>query len=304
MASGAILVLIATGAVVLAVGCVAAAVTIPPSRRQRMLGILHQFDRSRNSPRAVEKPVGGALREPVVAAIQQVGNALAPPPVRNRISRHLDYAGNPKDWPLDRVIRGRMVAGVVIGLLFWVIGQHTSFGYGLLGLLGGFVVGLHVPDLLAYNAGVKRQEQLMLALPDVLDAMVIGVESGLGMDAAMSQVAQLLRGPMPDELNRVLQEMRLGVSRTAALRALGARTTVRDLKTLITALVQAGELGISVAGILREHAIDQRTRRRQRAEEQAQKVTVKLLFPVLFCLFPVIFIIVLGPAAIRIMGQL
>ena len=135
----------------------------------------------------------------------------------------------------------------------------------------------------------------------MLDALVIGVEAGLGLDAALSQVATLLRGPMPDEINRMLQEMRLGVARTDALRALGARTTVRDLKRLVTALTQAGELGISVAGILREHAGDQRARRRQRAEEQAQKVAVKLLFPVLFCLFPVIFVVVLGPAVLTVL---
>jgi tight adherence protein C len=126
------------------------------------------------------------------------------------------------------------------------------------------------------------------------------VEAGLGLDSAMAQVAVMLNGPMPDEFHRVLQEMKLGVSRTVALRALAARTTVRELKSLVTALVQAGEMGISVAGILREHSQDQRLRRRQRAEEQAQKVAVKLLFPVLFCLFPAIFVVVIGPAALKL----
>ncbi|MBL7262189.1 type II secretion system F family protein [Paractinoplanes lichenicola] len=302
--NGPVLVAIATLASILAVAFVAAAATVPPSRRQRMLRILHSFDRSRNAPRAVAPPFGGRLRPPVVWALQRLGNLVTPPPARARLLRHLDYAGNPTAWPLDRVIRGRMVAGVVLGLLFYIIAQGIALKYGLPGAALGVLIGLHVPDLLAYNAGVKRQKDITMSLPDVLDAMVIGVESGLGLDAAMAQVAQLLRGPMPDELNRVLQEMRLGVSRSIALRALAKRTTVRDLKTLVTALVQAGELGISMAGILREHAADQRMRRRQRAEEQAQKVTVKLLFPVLFCLFPVIFIIVLGPAMIKIVGSL
>ncbi|MBM2620256.1 type II secretion system F family protein [Actinoplanes sp. LDG1-06] len=297
-----LLIAVATLAAVLSVAFVAAAATIPPSRRQRMLRILHSFDRSRNAPRAVQQPLGGRLRPPVVWAIQRAGNLVTPAPVRNRISRHLDYAGNPKDWPLDRVIRGRMVGGVVLAVFGYVIGQGVALKWALPATALGLLAGLHIPDLLVYNAGTKRQQEIMLSLPDVLDAMVIGVESGLGLDAAMAQVAQLLRGPMPDEINRVLQEMRLGVSRTAALRALTRRTTVRDLKTLTTALVQAGELGISMAGILREHAADQRIRRRQRAEEQAQKVTVKLLFPVLFCLFPVIFIVVMGPAAIKIIG--
>ncbi len=299
-----LLVLVAAAGLVLAVGLVAAAVTIPPSKRQRMLRILATFDRSRNARAAAAAPFGGRLRPPVVWFIQQVGNVLTPPRARARIGRHLDYAGNPKAWPVDRVVRGRIIGGLVLGLFGWVIAQGIALKWGLPGAAVGVLAGLHIPDLLVYNAGAKRQEDLTNSLPDVLDAMVIGVESGLGLDAAMAQVAGLLRGPMPDEINRVLQEMRLGVSRTQSLRALASRTTVRDLKSLVTALVQAGEMGISMAGILREHAADQRIRRRQRAEEKAQKVTVKLLFPVLFCLFPVIFIIVLGPAMIRIVGSL
>ncbi|WP_250004476.1 type II secretion system F family protein [Actinoplanes sp. M2I2] len=295
------LVSVAAAFAVLAVAAAAAAVTIPPSRRQRMLRILASFDQSRNAGRAAQRPLGGRLRPPVIWAIQQVGNAITPVGARRRLSRGLDYAGNPVEWPLDRVIRARVVAAGVIGLLAWYVAQRTEPLYALPALLGGVLLGMNIPNLLVYNAGTKRQAALTRSLPDVLDAMVIGVESGLGLDAAMAQVAVLLVGPMPDEINRVLQEMRLGVARTEALRSLGARTTVRDLKTLITALVQAGELGISVAGILREHSAEQRMRRRQRAEEQAQKVTVKLLFPVIFCLFPVIFIVVLGPALINIM---
>ncbi|MCY1145608.1 type II secretion system F family protein [Actinoplanes sp. Pm04-4] len=295
------LVSFAAAAAVLAVACAAAAVTIPASRRQRMLRILAQFDRSRNAVRTVEQPFGGKLRGPVVWGIQQAGNVITPPKIRQRLSRRLDYAGNPAEWPLDRVIRARLVGALVLGFLGWWVGTRSGGPWALPGLLVGALAGMNIPDLLVYDAGVKRQAALTRALPDVLDAMVIGVESGLGLDAAMAQVAVLLRGPMPDEINRVLQEMRLGVPRAQALRSLAARTTVRDLKTLITALVQAGELGISVAGILREHSIEQRTRRRQYAEEKAQKVTVKLLFPVIFCLFPVIFIVVLGPAIINIM---
>ncbi|MDY7088138.1 MAG: type II secretion system F family protein [Actinomycetota bacterium] len=302
--SGPALVALAVLGSVLAVALAAAAVAVPPSRRRRMLRILRSFDRSRNAARTVAAPFGGRLRQPVVWALQRLGDLVTPSPVQARLLRHLDFAGNPAAWPLDRVIRGRIVGGLVLGLVFYVIAHGIALRYGLPGAVLGVLAGLHIPDVLVYNAGVKRQRAITLSLPDMLDALVIGVESGLGLDAAMAQVAHLLRGPMPDEINRVLQEMRLGVSRSNALRALARRTTVRDLKTLVTALVQAGELGIAVAGILREHAADQRTRRRQRAEEQAQKVTVKLLFPVLFCLFPVIFIVVLGPALIRISGSL
>jgi tight adherence protein C len=278
-------------------------VALPPTRRERMLRTLAQFGvyGAATSSKA-QKPLGGRLRAPVVGFIQRIGDVLAAGGgARERLARHLDYAGNPPDWPLDRVIRARLIAALVIGPVMWWLTHQVTGSNGLLGLPIGILIGLFLPDVLVRNAGEKRQKELARSLPDVLDALVIGVEAGLGLDAALAQVAFMLRGPMPDEVRRLLQEMKLGVSRSDALRALAARTTVRDLKRLVTALVQAGELGISVAGILREHASDQRVRRRQQAEEQAQKVAVKLLFPVLFCLFPTIFVVVLGPAVINLL---
>jgi tight adherence protein C len=108
---------------------------------------------------------------------------------------------------------------------------------------------------------------------------------------------------MPSEVHRVLQEMKIGIARTDALRSLSARTTVRELQSFVTAVVQAGELGVPIAGVLREHARDQRTKRRQRAEEQAQKVPVKMLFPMMFFVLPALFMVILGPAALSIMDM-
>jgi tight adherence protein C len=154
---------------------------------------------------------------------------------------------------------------------------------------------------MVYNMGLKRQHELLLSLPDVLDTLVISVEAGLGFDAAMAQVAQHGKGPMAREMVRVLREMQIGAGRAQALRALAARTTVTDLRTFVTAVVQAGELGVPIAGVLREHAREMRLRRRQRAEELAQKVPIKILFPVLFCLFPSLFVVILGPGVLQIM---
>lgn len=284
---------VAAVAAVSSVTLAATAIALPPTRRETMLRTLAAFGAGRVIDTRADTSLGGRLRPAVVQGLQLVGDALAVGSTRARLARQLDYAGNPPAWPIDRVLRARVVAGLVLGLFGLYLGPGT------LGALIGGLVGVFLPDVLAYNAGGKRQKALAKSLPDVLDALVIGVEAGLGLDSAMLQVANMLRGPMPDEVHRVLQEMKLGVGRSDALRALAARTTVRDLKTLMNALIQAGELGISVAGILREHSHDQRVRRRQRAEEQAQKVAVKLLFPVLFCLFPVIFIVVLGPAVLN-----
>ena len=134
--------------------------------------------------------------------------------------------------------------------------------------------------------------------------LTVCVEAGLGFDAALSQVARNTTGPIAGEFARILQEMQIGKSRVEAFRALAARTTVPELNTLVSALVQADNLGIPVANVLRGQSHEMRLKRRQRAEEQAQKIPVKILFPLIFCVFPALFVIILGPAGIQIARHL
>jgi len=150
----------------------------------------------------------------------------------------------------------------------------------------------------------ERSERIRRELPDALDLLVISVESGLGFDAALSQVARNTEGPLAGEFFRVLQEMQLGTGRSDAMRALADRTDVSDLKAFITAMVQADAFGIPVANVLRIQAREMRIRRSQRAEESAQKVPVKILFPLVFCILPALFVVILGPAVITIMRTL
>jgi tight adherence protein C len=232
----------------------------------------------------------------------RMGTALTPTAAIARLQRHLDYAGNPAAWPVSRLIPLKGVGLAVGALVGGLFGLMVDGGVGvLLGAPAGAAAGFLGPDLMVYNLGLKRQHELLLSLPDVLDTLVISVEAGLGFDAAMSQVAQHGKGPMAREMVRVLREMQIGAARAEALRALAARTTVTELRTFVTAVVQAGELGVPIAGVLREHAREMRVRRRQRAEEIAQKVPVKILFPVLFCLFPSLFVVILGPGVLQIM---
>ncbi|GAA0502409.1 type II secretion system protein [Paractinoplanes deccanensis] len=288
----------AVAGIVTACLLVAVAILLPPPRHERILRALAAF----GSGPEIRRDTGSAFRRRLRSAVIAGLDRIAPTTGQEQLSRLLGHAGNPPAWPPARVLRARPL-GAIVGAgvaAFFAYSWTKDTGAVLIGIPAGLAGGFLLPHLLVYNAGVKRQEKILRSLPDVMDAMVIGVEAGLGLDAAMAQVASAARGPMADELNRVLQEMRLGVARTEALRSLSARTTVRDLKRLMTALIQAGELGVPVAGILREHAADQRVRRRQRAEEMAQKVPVKLLFPVLLCMFPAIFIVVVGPAIITL----
>lgn len=298
--------IVGAGAAAVSVGLLVLAVALPPTRGERLLRTLAMFGRTRGKLVDDRGPTWDQrLRRAFVRGSDRLGRSVTPAGARQRLVRLLDYAGNPEDRPIDTVVRRRgqlMVAAGLGGALFGTIVGGAAGAVPA--AAAGAVLGLFAEDLIIRDLGAKRQAALGKSLPDVLDALVIGVEAGLGLDAAMQQVADNLHGPMPSEVHRVLQEMRIGISRTEALRALSDRTTVRELKSFVTAVVQAGELGVPIAAVLREHARDQRTKRRQRAEEQAQKVPVKLLFPVLFCLFPVIFVIILGPGVLRLVAAL
>ena len=226
-------------------------------------------------------------------------SSLAPAVYRARIQELLDKAGNPPDWSLHRLFGYKVIGAIGVAAFGALVGIHSPARFVTL-LVIGSLIGFFVPDILVYNAGTKRQQQIQRALPDALDMLTVSVEAGLGFDAALSQVARNTEGPIAGEFFRVLQEMQIGKSRTDALRGLGERTTVMDMRTFASAIVQADSLGIPIATVLREQAKDMRLKRHQRAEEQAQKVTVKIMFPVVLCILPSLFVIVIGPGAINI----
>ena len=170
-------------------------------------------------------------------------------------------------------------------------------------VVGATVVGFFAPNLYLYQRTHERSERLQRDLPDAIDLLTISVESGLGFDAALQQVARNTEGPLADELSRVLREMQIGQGRSDALRALGERTNVTDVRTFVGAMVQADSFGIPVAQVLRVQSAEIRVKRRQRAEEKAQQVPVKITIPLIFCILPTLFIAVMGPAVLSIMDS-
>ncbi|MEU0882989.1 type II secretion system F family protein [Lentzea sp. NPDC005914] len=231
--------------------------------------------------------------------LRSLGLRLSPAGVASRLQHRLDLAGNPPTWTPDRVLAFKGM-GLLLGGALGALLTFRSVGWLVVGLCVGAVFGFFLPDLLLVNAGQKRQEKIRRALPDAMDMLTVCVEAGLGFDAALAQVARNTNGPLAQECARVLQEMQIGKSRNQALRALTERTTVAELRAFVSALAQAGELGVPIASVLREQAREMRVRRRQRAEEQAQKVPVKILFPLIACLFPAMFVVIIGPGAISI----
>lgn len=240
---------------------------------------------------------------PVLDSVLGIGRKLTPADHMDRVRNRLEIAGNPPGWTVDRVTSLKFIgfaAGLSLSLVLSVI-----FGMGLMVMLvfcvGAAVLGYLAPNFYLYQIGYDRTDKIRKAMPDALDLLTISVESGLGFDAALAQVARNTEGPLASEFARVLQEMQIGLGRAAALRALGDRTHVPELKGFVSAMVQADSLGIPVAQVLRVQSREIRTKRRQRAEEQAQKVAVKILIPLIFCILPCLFIAVLGPAGIGIM---
>jgi tight adherence protein C len=231
--------------------------------------------------------------------MQDMAVRLSPSGVGNSMQRRLDVAGNPEGWTQDRILAVKALALVAFGSVGALLAlKHPALLVVTVGI--GAAAGFFLPDVMLYNAGLKRQQQLALTLPDAIDLLTICVEAGLGFDAALAQVARNVKGPLAAEFARVLQEMQIGKSRGEAMRALAERTTSPELRAFVSALTQSTELGIPVANVLREQAREMRVRRRQRAEAQAQRIPVKITFPLIGCLFPALFVVVLGAGVIQI----
>ncbi len=296
---GSVLLVGGLGAVALAIAMLVMAVLPARPGEGGVAGALAAIERryAQGGPRAVGKKSDPLATLP--GWLRALALRLSPAGVTAKLQRRLDLAGNPSRWNPDRVLAVKGLGLVVFATFGAFIGVHRPVLLILFAGIGG-VIGFLLPDLLLYNAGLKRQLRIQAALPDAMDMLTICVEAGLGFDAALAQVARNTQGPLAADLSRTLQEMQIGKSRTEALRALADRTTVSELRVFVSSLVQAGELGISIAGVLREQAKEMRVRRRQRAEERAQKVPVKILFPLVACLFPALFVIVMGPGVITI----
>lgn len=257
----------------------------------------------RELTRQIDRPFSDRVMEPFQARALTIGRRLSGADSAERIRHKLDLAGNPKGWTVDRVTSGKVIGA--ISMFFISIVLTGAIGSGLtmrivlvaLGTLAGFMS----PNLYLYQKSYDRAAQLLRGLPDAVDLLTISIESGLGFDAALQQVAKNTEGPIAEEFSRVLREMQIGMGRAAALRALGERTNVNDLRSFVSAMVQADSFGIPIAQVLRVQSHEMRTKRRQRAEEKAQQVPVKMTVPLIFCILPTLFIAVLGPAAIHIM---
>jgi tight adherence protein C len=307
--SPAMLLLAGVGSIFAAIGIMLSIVGVATTEKKQVSRALAALEAFGGATPDIQKELDEPFSERVVAPLLErftvIGRKVTGKDNSSRIQHRLDIAGNPVGWNVDRVL-GMKAVGFAAGLLL-SIAMTMVLGLGILPSIiicvGVSMLGFVAPNFYVYQKGYDRSEQMRKDLPDALDLLTISVEAGLAFDAALSRVAKNTDGPLAAEFARVLQEMNIGMGRTAALRALGDRTHIPELRSFVTAMVQADAFGIPIGQVLRVQSNEMRVKRRQRAEEKAQKVPVKILFPLMFCILPTLFIAVIGPGVITMMNS-
>ena len=227
---------------------------------------------------------------------------LAPAGLVARLERNLALAGLSATWPVRRILWTKAaLAAVTFVLAVAFVAASPVFLRVVLGVV--VVAGAYLaPDIIAWGRAQERQDAIAHDLADTLDQITISIEAGLGLETAIVRAGEHGTGPLAQELMRTIQDMRVGLSRKEAYTALADRTSVVDLKRFARAIMQADAYGVSVSNVVRTQSKDLRAKRRQRAEEKAMKVPVQVLFPLMLCILPVLFIVVLGPAVVNLVS--
>jgi tight adherence protein C len=253
------------------------------------------------APPSMQVPLSERVVGPTASALANLALRLTPVGARDRLDQKLMLAGSPKGWTAERVLAIKGMT-ILIGLFSgWLVGDFVGGFVGRAVAMPIFgLMGYLVPGATLAQAGAARQERIRHSLADTVDLLTISVEAGLSFDAALLHVRRTMKGPLSEEIGRMLHEVQLGVSRSEALRHLVERVNAPELKGFVLAMVQADTFGVSVAGVLRAQSHELRMKRRQHAEERAMKIPVKLLFPMIGCVMPALFLVILGPAAIKI----
>ena len=246
-------------------------------------------------------PMSERVVAPLLEGLTGIATRFTPAGYGEKVAQKLVHAGDPPNLNVDKILVLKLVG--LISIIFWI---PITLGLGFQGplLLVGILVlwgaSFMYPDVMLDRKIEDRQKEIARKLPDILDLLTISVEAGLGFEQALDRTCTAVPGALSDEFRRMLHEIRIGSSRADALRAMAERTDVPDLRGFILAMLQADTFGVSISRLLRAQAEEMRTKRRLYAQEKAQKAPVKMLFPLVFCIFPSIFVVILGPAMISI----
>lgn len=253
-------------------------------------------------------PLTDRAFKPILTGLTGLGRRFTPVGYVEQVKLKLVRAGKPGPDAADRFLAIRVVTVALVPVAF--IGNYVWNPLGMDGMLHHAVFGMMAfaliagPDAILNRKVEERQYELRRSLPDIMDLLVISVEAGLGFEQALDRVIANVPGPLSQEFARVLGEVRAGASRADAMRALDERTDVPEIRSFVLAILQADTFGVSIGRVLRSQADEMRIKRRQLAQERAQKAPVKMMVPMVFCIFPALFVVVLGPAIINIRESL
>jgi tight adherence protein C len=250
-------------------------------------------------------PISERVVAPLLEGLTGIARRFTPAGFGEGVAQKLVMAGNPENLNVDKILVMKLLG--IVSVVLWipiVIGLGFTGMFAIIAVLVLWGTSFMYPDVLINRKIEDRQKEISRKLPDILDLLVISVEAGLGFEQALDRTTVAVPGALSDEFRRMLHEIRIGSSRADALRAMADRTEVPELRAFIMAMLQADTFGVSISRLLRSQADEMRTRRRLRAQEQAQKAPVKMLFPLVVCIFPSIFVVILGPAIIQISQSL
>jgi tight adherence protein C len=299
--------LIGVGILIIFVGLASGGSVDPVQARLTQLGNLQ----ARNLEELeLQQPFADRTIRPLIARLSKMGGRLSSASSAETAERRLAMAGNPgdlrtTDWMGVKML-GALITGVVLFIVFGGLFFHGSWTDPIMlvqrsiFLVVGLGIGYMLPEFWLGNRIKGRQKVILKMIPDCLDLLTISVRAGLGFDAALAKVVEKMPGPLSDEFRRALAEVRVGKARREALRDIVPRTNVQPLSNFIGAIIQAETLGVSISKVLQVQSEQLRIERRQRAEEMAAKAPIKMLFPLVGCIFPSLFVVILGPAIISL----
>ncbi len=291
--------LVAGGILVLVIGLAARSPVDPVQARLTQLGSMQ----ARNLEELeLQQPFSERTLRPLIARLSRLGSRLSSASSSENSEKRLAMAGNPGDLRLSDWVGVKILVGIATGGIIFVLFALVSGGV-ISGLFLGIIgvgIGYLLPEFWLGGRIKARQKIILKMIPDTLDLLTISVRAGLGFDAALAKVVEKLPGPLSDEFRRALAEVRVGKARRDALRDMVPRTNVQPLSNFIGAIIQAEQLGVSISKVLQVQSEQLRIERRQRAEEMAARAPIKMLFPLVGCIFPSLFIVILGPAIISI----
>lgn len=252
---------------------------------------------------ALKKPITDRLLKPAYENFLKFIGSAAPKQIREKYEDIINNAGSPKDVTFQRIIAIQIMVGLLLAGILFLISSQSGKNHLVLIILAA-IIGFILPISYFKTQADKRKREITRQLPDLLDLLYVSVEAGLGFDMALKKTTDKMQGALSLEIGKTLDEINKGKNRQDSLRSLVNRTGAEDLSSFVTAVIQSEQLGSNITNTLRIQSVSMRQKRRQRAEEAAAKIPVKMLFPLIFFIFPSLLIVVLGPAMINIIKTL